>query len=66
MKPPHSSIIAMCAYMTHHQQLIESKNFYEWKKQKEIVNDLKMSIIKILRWEIAEDYRKLFEDEDDV
>ena len=65
MKPPHSSVIAMCAYLTHHQQMNESTNFYEWKKQKGIVNDLKMTIIQILKWELAEDLKKLFEDDDD-
>lgn len=62
MKPPHSSIPAMCAYIAHHQQMNESTNFYEWKKQKESLNDLKMTIIKVLRWELSEDYGKLFED----
>ena len=52
----------MCAYIAHHQQMNESTNFYEWKKQKESLNDLKMTIIKVLRWELSEDYGKLFEE----
>ena len=65
MKPTMTSAIAMHAYLFHREKMNQETNLRQWQEEKEIVRNLKQTIIQILKWELAEDLKKLFEDDDD-
>ena len=60
-----TSAVAMYAYLLHREQMNHETNIHKWQKEKELVKQLKKTIIKILKWELSEDLKNLFDDEDD-
>ena len=65
MKPTMTSAIAMHAYLFHREQMNQETNLRQWQEEKEIVRNLKKTIIQIIQSDIQEDIKKLFEDDDD-
>ena len=49
MKPPMTSAVAMYAYLLHREQMNHETNINKWQKEKELVRQLKKTIIKINR-----------------